>query len=410
MIFSEDKNNIWTVSQLSNYIKEVFDTDPNLKQVMVKGEISNFHHHSSGHMYFTLKDKNSQLSAVMFKGHNQSLEFNPDEGMSVIVTGRVSLYTVRGEYQIYINQMQPDGIGSLYKAYEQLKDRLDKEGLFKEEFKRDISNFPAKVGVITSATGAAIRDIISVIKRRSSNVSLLIAPATVQGDAAEATLINALELLNQSDVDVIIIGRGGGSIEDLWGFNKERVARAIFNSSIPVISAVGHETDFTIADFVADLRAPTPSAAAELVVSNQADLKRYLKVLYDNLINQLDNKLSSSRETLDNLGKRRAFTLLESQLLEYKQELDELNSKLEDCFKSNLERRGDKLQHLVSQLNSLSPLNTFARGYALARRQQQNVSSVEDVIEGDLIEVLLKDGELTCQIRDIKEKELLGEK
>jgi len=398
---------IWSVTQVTNYLKELLETDPNLSPVMLKGEISNFHHHSSGHMYFTIKDERTQLSAVMFKGYNQSLDFIPEDGMSVIAEGKISIYPARGQYQIYVHRMQPDGIGSLHLAYEQLKERLEKEGLFRAGLKQAIPKIPAKVGVVTSPTGAAIRDIISVIKRRFSNVSLLIAPSQVQGVGAEETLVRGLELLNQSDVDVIIIGRGGGSIEDLWAFNKEKLARAIFNSRIPIISAVGHETDFTIADFVADLRAPTPSAAAELVVSNREEIVKYLVRLYNNLNNAMDNRINRLSDRLLSLKERRALRLPEEQITEYMQQVDELSVKLEKEICDNLTKKQERLARVVGQLNSLSPLNTFARGYSLARKldSKEEISSVAQVAEGEKIEVIFKDGVLDCEVEVIKSED-----
>ncbi|OCL26973.1 exodeoxyribonuclease VII large subunit [Orenia metallireducens] len=397
-------DHIWSVTQVTNYLKELLETDPNLSPVMLKGEISNFHHHSSGHMYFTIKDEKTQLSAVMFRGYNQGLDFIPEDGMSVIVEGKISIYPARGQYQVYVHKMQPDGIGSLHLAYEQLKERLEKEGLFREELKQAIPKIPAKVGVVTSPTGAAIRDIISVVKRRFSNVSLLIAPSQVQGEGAEETLVRGLELLNQSDVDVIIIGRGGGSIEDLWAFNKEKLARAIFNSRVPVISAVGHETDFTIADFVADMRAPTPSAAAELVVSNREEVVKYLGRLYNNLNNAMENRVNRLNDRLLSLQERRALRLPEEKIAEYMQRIDELSMNLEQRIVDNLTKKQEKLERAVGQLNSLSPLNTFARGYSLARKldSEEEINSITQLEEGEKIEVILKDGALECEVEVIK--------
>ncbi|WP_345894765.1 exodeoxyribonuclease VII large subunit [Natroniella sulfidigena] len=398
---------IWSVSGITNYLKEVLTTDPNLNQLLVKGEISNFHAHSSGHMYFTLKDQDSQIKAVMFRGNNRKLDFEPEDGMSVIATGRVSIYSVRGEYQLYVSDLEPDGIGSLHIAFEQLKEKLEQEGLFKKEYKQSIPQIPAKVGVITSPTGAAIQDILSVIKRRFANLSVLIAPAKVQGKAAEDDLIAALELLNRTDVDVIIIGRGGGSLEDLWAFNKEKLARTIFNSETPVISAVGHETDFTIADFIADLRAPTPSAAAELVVSDAKEVKRYLNKLEDNLVQAMENKLNYLTEKLAYLKEREVFRLVKEELEEYQQRLDELELKLNRHITNKLTTKQEKIESIATQLNSLSPLNTLARGYSLTCKSdlKEEVSSVEQVEVGELLEVVLQDGKLFCQLERIEAEE-----
>ncbi len=402
MIQLKSSKHIWSVSGVTNYIKELFDTDPNLQGIVVKGEVSNFHHHSSGHMYFTLKDKKSQLSGVMFRSNAQRVDFDLEDGMEVIVEGEISLYSVRGQYQIYVKNIQPDGIGALHIAYEQLKEKLSKEGLFNEEWKRSIPKIPARVGVITSATGAAIRDIIRVIKRRFSNVSLLIAPATVQGERAEKSLIKGLNLLNKEDVDVIIIGRGGGSIEDLWAFNKEGVARAIFNSEIPVISAVGHERDFTISDFVADVRAATPSAAAELVVSNQEEVRKYLVRLETNLTSLMKSKLNQLIDRLDYLAQRRAFDLVGDKVRDYGQHLDELSNKLELKGRENLVQKEEKLKVLTSQLESLSPLNVLNRGYSIARKveDKEEIKSINQLKEGDGVEVILKDGIICCRLYD----------
>ncbi len=394
---------IWSVTELNNYIKELFANRAELQDVVLTAEISNFYQHSaSGHMYFTLKDEQTQLKAVMFNRANKALNFKPEDGLKVLAQGRVGVYPARGEYQIYISRLEPEGVGALHLAYEQLKAKLKKEGLFAEKHKRVIPEIPAKIGVITSPTGAAIRDIISVVKRRFANVSLLIAPATVQGDNAEATLLKGLKLLNQLDVDVIIIGRGGGSIEDLWAFNKEKLARTIFNSKTPVISAVGHETDFTIADFVADLRAPTPSAAAELVISNREELERYLKRLENNLEQAINKRLERASDKLSYLTERRAFKLVSENITEQLQQLDEFSRRLEDSFLQNINQKQDKLKSLAAQLNSLSPLNTLARGYNIARKVDGGeVSSISQVEVDDNIELVLKDGKLISKVKEI---------
>ena len=396
---------ILSVSQLNDYIKGILQHDPNLQEVLVQGEVSNYYcHYASGHVYFTLKDEDTQIKAVMFSRSKDQLDFELEDGMKVILEGQITVYPPRGEYQIQVENVQPKGTGALHIAFEQLKKKLEKEGLFEEQYKRELPEIPQRIGVITSPTGAAIRDVISVVKRRFTNVSLLIAPATVQGDNAEPTLLRGLDLLNNHfDVDVIIIGRGGGSLEDLWAFNKEKLARAIFNSATPVISAVGHETDYTISDFVADLRAPTPSAAAELVVSDRKELEKYLQRLITNLNSAVKNKLDQKAQYLENLASRSVFKLLPEKIKEESQRVDDLAQQLEKSINLQLTRKQEKLQSVVGKLSSLSPLNTLARGYSLARKEdtKQKVKSVSQVKVGDLLELVVEDGELLCEIKEI---------
>ncbi|ADL13241.1 exodeoxyribonuclease VII, large subunit [Acetohalobium arabaticum DSM 5501] len=394
-----------TVTELTKYIKRRLETDDLLNNLLITGEISNFHHHSSGHMYFTLKDDNSRLKSVMFRSANQNLKFQPEDGMEVIASGYVSLYESRGQYQLYVQDLQPEGIGALHIAFEQLKEELQKKGLFAVEHKQELPQFPQKVGVITSPTGAAIRDILSVIQRRFRGVSVLVAPATVQGDKAASTLVGALEILNQqSDVDVIIIGRGGGSIEDLWPFNEEEVARAIFSSQTPVVSAVGHETDYTISDFVADVRAPTPSAAGELVVSNQKEVNRYVKGLTDSLVQNIEQKLSDCRNQLVNLMERRVFLQPKRQLKDRKQRIDELEERLINLMERRLNLAQERLQSKAGKLDTLSPLNILSRGYSYCRKRdkKESLSSVSEIKPGDKLEIFLSDGKLEIEVMNIK--------
>ncbi|WP_041667337.1 exodeoxyribonuclease VII large subunit [Acetohalobium arabaticum] len=396
---------IMTVTELTKYIKRRLETDDLLNNLLITGEISNFHHHSSGHMYFTLKDDNSRLKSVMFRSANQNLKFQPEDGMEVIASGYVSLYESRGQYQLYVQDLQPEGIGALHIAFEQLKEELQKKGLFAVEHKQELPQFPQKVGVITSPTGAAIRDILSVIQRRFRGVSVLVAPATVQGDKAASTLVGALEILNQqSDVDVIIIGRGGGSIEDLWPFNEEEVARAIFSSQTPVVSAVGHETDYTISDFVADVRAPTPSAAGELVVSNQKEVNRYVKGLTDSLVQNIEQKLSDCRNQLVNLMERRVFLQPKRQLKDRKQRIDELEERLINLMERRLNLAQERLQSKAGKLDTLSPLNILSRGYSYCRKRdkKESLSSVSEIKPGDKLEIFLSDGKLEIEVMNIK--------
>ena len=396
---------VLTVSELNDYIKGVLQYDPNLQQVLVQGEVSNYYcHYSSGHVYFTLKDEDTQIKAVLFNRVKEKVEFELEDGMEVILEGQITVYPPRGEYQIQVSDVQPKGTGALHIAFEQLKKKLEDEGLFKEQYKRELPEIPQKIGVITSPTGAAIRDIISVVKRRFTNVSLLIAPATVQGDNAEPTLLRGLELLNDHfDVDVIIIGRGGGSLEDLWAFNKEKLARAIFNSKTPVISAVGHETDYTISDFVADLRAPTPSAAAELVVSDRKELEKYLQRLTDNLNGAIRNELEQEEQRLDNLLSKSAFRLFPERINEAAQKIDDLAQQLDKNMTNLLTTKEDELEAIMGKLDSLSPLNTLGRGYSLTRKSdtKEKVKSTAEVEVGETVEVIVRDGELICEVKDI---------
>ena len=396
---------VLTVSELNDYIKGVLQYDPNLQQVLVQGEVSNYYcHYSSGHVYFTLKDEDTQIKAVLFNRVKEKVEFELEDGMEVILEGQITVYPPRGEYQIQVSDVQPKGTGALHVAFEQLKKKLEDEGLFKEQYKRELPEIPQKIGVITSPTGAAIRDIISVVKRRFTNVSLLIAPATVQGDNAEPTLLRGLELLNDHfDVDVIIIGRGGGSLEDLWAFNKEKLARAIFNSKTPVISAVGHETDYTISDFVADLRAPTPSAAAELVVSDRKELEKYLQRLTDNLNGAIRNELEQEEQRLDNLLSKSAFRLFPERINEAAQKIDDLAQQLDKNMTNLLTTKEDELEAIMGKLDSLSPLNTLGRGYSLTRKSdtKEKVKSTAEVEVGETVEVIVRDGELICEVKDI---------
>ena len=375
---------VLTVLQLNDYIKDVFESNPALSMVSVKGEISNFIHHRSGHMYFTLKDEDSQIKAVMFKGANARLTFRPENGQKVVVMGSVSVYSPGGQYQLYVGAMKPDGIGDLYQAYEKLKKQLQEEGLFDERHKKPLPAFPQKIGVITSANGAAVRDIINVAGRRCPMAQLLLYPAQVQGTGTESSLIAALDYFEgRGDIDVVIIGRGGGSIEDLWGFNSERLARRIFAMSVPVISAVGHETDFTICDFVSDKRAPTPSAAAEIAVPD-------LKVL---------------RQRLDMLSERTAGAAAYG--LEEKQKL--LAEMGQFYSAKNVEKllalRMEKLKGMAGKAQSLSPLSVLARGYAVVAKDGKAVKAQTEVSVGDSVEIRLQSGEVKAEITQVgKEK------
>lgn len=395
------KQEILSISQLTEYIKGLMETDPLLQNVTVRGELSNFYRHSSGHLYFTLKDRGAQLKCVMFKSSARGVKFEPENGMSLIATGAMGIYPGRGEYQLYVRDLQPDGIGALHLAFEQLKGKLMKEGLFAEEAKKAIPKLPRRIGVITSPTGAAIRDIISVIRRRFPFVEIVVSPAQVQGVDAPVSLVRALELLHLEEIDVIIMGRGGGSIEDLWAFNEEMVARAIFASEIPVISAVGHETDFTIADFVADLRAPTPSAAAELAVANFEEMYRYLISMERRIEQCMISRVKNLKDRVERLTQRRIFIHPEEVFLTSWQRVDDLERRLHRSMEQQVKLVSEQCRTYFKQLESLSPLNVLSRGYSLTEKVDGTVlKSVNDVGNGDLIRVRLTDGEVQAKVQE----------
>jgi len=392
-----------TVSQLTRYIKRVFSFDSVLSNVCVTGEISNFKLHSSGHMYFTLKDEESVIRCVMFKTQAQRLRFMPEDGMKVIVWGYVSIYEAGGLYQLYPEHMEPDGIGNLYLAFEQLKQKLEKEGLFRSELKKKLPFLPKRIAVVTSPTGAVIRDIINVLFRRFPNVILKLYPVKVQGEDAARQISDALRAINlHKSADVIIIARGGGSLEELWPFNEETVARSIYESEIPVVSAVGHETDYSIADFVADLRAPTPSAAAELVVPEKEAL---LKSLYDirlRLKRALAGRIQNERQYLARLMKSPAFRHPLDRVNQRKMDIEAIRKDLEKSITRKLEIEKSRLGTIYGKLDALSPLKVLARGYSIARNESGGViKSVTQVRPGDFIELFVNDGKIHCEAEEI---------
>jgi exodeoxyribonuclease VII large subunit len=441
-----------SVTALTKYIKRKFEADPHLRDIHVRGEISNYKQHSSGHMYFTLKDEKARILAVMFSSQSRLMKFSPENGMKVIVKGDITLYEPSGQYQIYIKEMQPDGIGELFLAYEQLKKRLELEGLFAQEMKKAIPSYPKTVGVITSPTGAAIRDIISTIKRRFPITNILIFPALVQGDNAASSIAKAIKKANdRQEIDVLIVGRGGGSIEELWGFNEEIVARAIYASIIPIISAVGHETDFTIADFVADLRAPTPTGAAELAVPHIEELMERVLQRQTRLLRVMNEKIRFEQGRLGRVQKSYAFRY---PLRLYEQKLEQLDKLTEalvrgasrlsilkrgqlDSLKKQLRRnhpsealhaaenrytrsqkeinramlqilskKQTEFDRVISTLQALSPLRIMERGYSLVYKDgTQLVKSINQVKEDETIQIQLTDGSLFCKVDKIKESE-----
>ena len=440
-----------TVGALTKYIKRKFDADPHLHDCLVKGEISNFKQHSSGHMYFTLKDDKARILAVMFSSANRRMKFTPENGMKVLVRGDVTVYEGSGQYQIYVHDMQPDGVGDLYLAFEQLKEKLTKEGLFAVEHKKPIPKFPATVGVVTSPTGAALRDIITTIKRRYPIAKILILPALVQGDQAAPSITDAINQANEKKhgIDVLIVGRGGGSIEELWAFNEEIVARAIYESTIPIISAVGHETDFTIADFVADLRAPTPTGAAELAVphidewiervltkqtrimramkekvnlqSNKLErieksyAFRYPRRLYEQKLEQLDRatellvtnsqKLLAVKMTqLEQLEKRISRNHPDEKIQKAKEEQNKKTKALYRAMSIVLSNKQAEFKSTLSTLQALSPLKIMERGYSLTYNDKGNlVKSIQHVEVKDHVKITLADGTLNCQVVEKEE-------
>ncbi|MDS9471107.1 exodeoxyribonuclease VII large subunit [Sporosarcina pasteurii] len=446
------KNPYLTVQALTKYVKRKFDADPHLRQVYVKGELSNVTLHPSGHIYFTLKDDKSRIRAVMFKMNALKLKFRPENGMNVLIIGDVSVYEASGQYQLYVQTMQPDGIGALYLAFEQLKEKLEQEGLFNEKWKVPLPTYPATVGVVTAQTGAAIQDICSTISRRYPLAEILLFPAVVQGSQAAPSIVEAIEQANRySGIDVLIVGRGGGSIEDLWAFNEEIVARAIFSSRIPVISAVGHETDTTIADFVADKRAPTPTAAAELAVPSREELidrtldrKRALyrafsykikheqkrlttlqtsyplqfpERLYRPFIEKhihLDERLRRSPKSIierDEVQLERLTNRLKTMSPMYRvneaaREISVLTNRLMTTSTHDLKQRQNRFSSTVRMLTSLNPLHVIERGYSIVYQDEKVQKSVEKLEVGSTVDIKMQDGTAKAMIKSIHKDDL----
>lgn len=439
-----------SVTALTKYIKRKIDIDPHLKTVWIKGEVSNFKHHSSGHMYFTLKDNTARIQSVMFAGNNRFLKFQVENGMQVLIKGHVSVFEPYGQYQLYVQQMEPDGLGALYLAYEQLKNKLEKQGLFQERHKQALPLFPTHIGIITSPTGAAVRDILTTIKRRYPIVKTTIIPAIVQGEQAARSIVQALERANELvQFDVLILARGGGSIEDLWPFNEEIVAKTIFSSTVPVISAIGHETDLTISDFVADYRAPTPTGAAEIVVPSLNELKKHLSYLHRSLNQSLHHIIQTNEKNLIRLQRSYAFKY-PKQLIEQKaQHLDLMNERLIHTQRLHLQRHEEQIKYFIHRLTSINipkmieqkhttlqqlttrheqimsniyqqksnafenmldklslinPLSVMQRGYAIAYDETHTIiRKTKQVNIADEITVQISDGTLRCKIMQLKE-------
>ena len=393
------KYNAVTVTQLNKYLKDRFDEDENLNAILVKGEISNFKNHYTGHLYFTLKDENSLVKCIMFKSYAERLAFKPKDGMKVMVFGSVSVFERDGVYQIYAKSMFEDGMGNLHEQFEQLKAKLEKEGLFCEEHKRKIPLYPKVIGVLTSQTGAVIRDIINVSTRKNPNVHIRLLPVPVQGPGAAEQIAEKIKIMNENNLaDVIIIGRGGGSLEDLWPFNEEIVARAIYESELPIISAVGHETDFTIADFVADLRAPTPSAAAELAVPDVYELKQKINNYQNRYRLALKKKIELIKLRYEKCMQSRVFTDSTRKIKEYYMILDTCIKRMENKIRNIKKDKQSQFIEIVTKLDTLSPLKTLIRGYCLTEKDNKIIKSVKQLKENDEINLKFYDGDKKVKV------------
>ncbi len=388
-----------SVSELNSYIKNKIADDEYLNNVLIKGEISNFKNHYTGHMYFTLKDENSLIKCIMFKSYAQKLDFMPKDGMKVFVLGGVSVFERDGIYQIYVKAMQEDGVGILYKKYEELKQRLDEEGYFDESHKQKIPLMPKVIGVLTSQTGSVIRDIINVSTRRNPNVQIRLYPVPVQGEGAAEKIADGIRFMNENNLaDVLILARGGGSLEDLWPFNEEIVAHAIYNSKLPIISAVGHETDFSISDFVADLRAPTPSAAAELAVPDIYEIKQKINVYQNRLRMSLVKKVEIMKLRYEKCMNSRVFKEPTRNINDNYLRIDNYIKRLENTIKIKQKEEKTKYIELISKLDALSPLKTLTRGYSIVETDDKIIKSSKQLSTGDKIKLRFSDGQKNAEI------------
>ena len=415
-----------TVSQITRYLKYKFDNDENLNTVFLKGEISNFKNHTTGHLYFTIKDENSRILAIMFRNNALKLKFKPTDGSKVLVVGKVSVYEATGNYQIYVTDMQEDGVGNLYLEFEKLKKKLQEKGYFAKEHKKPIPKFPKKIGVITASTGAAIKDIITTINRRYRLAEVYLFPSLVQGENAKEDIVKKLKQADSFGCDVIILGRGGGSIEDLWPFNEEIVAEAIYNAKTPIISAVGHEIDFTISDFVADLRAPTPTAGAELTVPNSLELKQYIKQLELRLIKNATYIIEAKKKKLDYLTSRpilknpmdiyaikqqKLDMLLEKALYLIKEKTSLVNNQV-TILQNNLVVNIDKqlknkervFERVLTKLETLNPISTIKRGYSITKKEGKVITELKNVKKEDVIKTEVQDGYITSKVLEVEGK------
>lgn len=398
--------NIYSVGQVNTYIKNLFAQDFLLHQISVKGEVSNCKYHSSGHIYFTIKDEKGAMSAIMFAGNRRGLTFPMKEGDKVVVTGSIEVYERDGKYQIYAKEITRDGMGDLYLRFEALKRELEEMGMFAQEYKQPIPKYARTIGIVTAPTGAAVQDIRNIASRRNPYVQLILYPALVQGEGAAASIVNGIRALEQLNVDVMIVGRGGGSIEDLWAFNEEIVARAIFDCSIPIISAVGHETDWTIADFVSDLRAPTPSAAAELAVFDHELVMRQLAMAKERLNGRMKDKLDRSREKTNFMQTGLRYLNPVNQLNEKRQRLMAWEEKLEEAMKWQLREKRHKLQILSGRLEGCSPVKKLSGGFAyIQTAQKKPLLKAAMVSPQEELTIYLTDGSLKATVTEVKENE-----
>ena len=418
-----NKNYI-TIGALNKYLKNLFERDPNLQEVYLKAEISNFKAHTRGHLYFTLKDETSRINAVMFSYNVSKIKFKPIDGMKVLVKGKIAVYEANGAYQIYVEELEQDGLGNLYIEFEKLKKKLADEGLFDPSKKKKIPKVPRKIGIVTASTGAAIKDILTTIKRRFPVCETILFPSLVQGMDAARDIVKNIEIANTYDIDTLIVGRGGGSIEDLWPYNEEIVARAIYNSKVPVISAVGHEIDFTIADFVADLRAPTPTAAAELAVPDIGTINTYLENVVNRSTISINNYIDIRKQKLGNLvnsyvlKKPTAMYEIKEQNLDYL--IDNLNKGIEKIVDNNRIRlykvassyvlsnpdimykfKMQNLEHIINKLDVLNPMNTLKRGYSIVKKDDKVISNIENVFVDDMINVNIKNGVINAKVVEV---------
>lgn len=394
-------NSVYTVSQANQYIKNMFNQDFLLNNISVRGEVSNCKYHSSGHIYFSIKDKNGLLSCVMFAGKRRGLDFKMEEGNKVIVSGNINVYERDGKYQLYADKIEKEGTGDLYKRFIELKNELEEMGMFSDEYKKEIPKYSMNVGIVTASTGAAIQDIINISKRRNPYIRLVLYPAKVQGDGAADTIVNGIRCLDSKNLDAIIVGRGGGSIEDLWAFNEEKVARAIFECNTPVISAVGHETDYTIADYVADMRAPTPSAAAELVVFEYNKLCEKISSYEENMRYRIDIKIRNYRNTVNDLLWKLNKMSPANNIQSKRQRLADLEIRLYDSINRKTSERRHQLELLTERLNGLSPLNKLSGGYAyISDDKNKPVKSIKQINADDELKIVLKDGNAKVKVID----------
>jgi exodeoxyribonuclease VII large subunit len=396
-------NKVFTVSELNNYIKGIIDEDALLSSVYVSGELSNYKRYPTRHHYFTMKDNDGALRCVMFRGSASTLRFQPDNGMKVVAFGRISVYPRDGAYQFYVTKMIPDGVGDLSVAFEQLKQKLFEEGLFDQRYKKPIPRFPMRIAVITSSAGAAVRDVIRVLGKRFPMAKVIVMPVRVQGVEAPPEIVGAIRYANRHNIaDVIITGRGGGSLEDLWAFNEEIVARAIFESRIPVISAVGHEPDVTISDFVADLRAATPSNGAELCVPDQTELREYLASLEIRMAQALKRELNRRRQKLEDISSKRVLTSPLNYIEDRRVALDHLQHRLTAAETNRISAGRNRFTGFAAKLDALSPLKVLGRGYSIAAKDGKVIKSGEDVKTGDKIRLRLKKDTIHCRVEEIQ--------